>query len=179
MLQSGSLTSHQPPQLPPAHSEIWQWSSSHSLAPLTSSHSALAPAYRRSSAPHAPPPHSGIMCFIFQSFTVLRLMTLDQWLMTERSSTHHASARRAASSRKPQVLSSSSPTLHPVTPLLLTSSLRSFLAAWTPPAGSLDPHSLPPSAECLAQFRFFQNKTLFALNNETPQPEQTRIHQAK
>ena len=60
-LQSGSLTSHQPPQPPPGHSEIWQWSSSHSLAPLTSSHSALAPAYRRSSAPHAPPPHSGIM----------------------------------------------------------------------------------------------------------------------
>jgi hypothetical protein len=80
-LQSGSLTSHQPPQPPPAHSEIWQRSSSHSLAPLTSSHSALAPAYRRSSAPHAPPPtlrHHVCSCV----------------------TAHHASARRAAATRK-------------------------------------------------------------------------------
>ena len=60
---------------------------------------------------------------------------------------HHASAPRAASGNERKVLSSSSPTLHPVIAFFLTSSLHSFLAAWTPPAGSLDPHSLHrPSA---------------------------------
>ncbi len=80
-LPNGSFLTISPPQLPPAHSEIWQWSSSHSLAPLTSSHSALAPAYRRSSAPHAPPPtlrHHVCSCV----------------------TAHHASARRAAATRK-------------------------------------------------------------------------------
>ena len=76
-----------------------------------------------SETPHAPPPHSAVM---FRS-------SLPP---------HHCSAPRAASGREPQVLSSPPPALHPVPPLLLTSSLRSFLAAWTPPPGSLDPHAL-------------------------------------
>ena len=46
-----------------------------------------------------------------------------------------------------------------------TSSLRSFLAAWTPPAGSLDPPALQRQEQL--SFRFYQNKTLFCFVKST------------
>ena len=72
---------------------------------------------------------------------------------------HHHSAPRAAYGRTRKELSSSSPTLHP--------SASSSLAAWTPPAGSLDPPALQRQEQL--SFRFHQNKTLFCFEKASRQ----------
>jgi hypothetical protein len=130
-----------------------------------------------SSSPTTEAPHPAVSCKVakLQHLPALRPRTPASCSSRQKARLppHHASAPRAASRAKPQVLSSSSPTLHPVIAFLLTSSLHSFLAAWTPPAGSLDPRLLQrPRAS--HSFVFSKTKRGLLWEIENPLTETTK-----
>ena len=117
-----------------------------SSAPRRDSPSRKAPA-----PPSAPPPHSGIM---FRSYFT----------------THHASAPRLPAGRCRLQSQASSAVLvvaYASSSLFIHTSLRSFLAAWTPPAGSLDPR-LFQRPRASHSFVFSKTKLCLLWEIETP-----------